>query len=311
MSSINTISVEKLARLVGTPEVPGAHRRPHRRGFRRRSAADPGRDPPLAMPTSPTGRASFAGRPAIVVCQKGQKLSQGVAAWLRHAGVAGRSARRRLRGLGGRPGCRWCPAAKLPPRDAQGRTVWVTRARPKIDRIACPWLIRRFVDPRAVFLFVAPSEVAGGRRALRRDAVRHRGRVLEPSRRALHLRRHGRGVRPRDASRSHRLATIVRGADTARLDLAPEAAGPARGLARPVAHVSPTTSRSSRPGCCSTTPSIAGAATPPSETHNWPTNKAEAHELTTRHQPTRRPTIAGARRHLRRGVRGLGCASRC
>ena len=52
------------------------------------------------------------------------------------------------------------PASKLPPRDAQGRTVWVTRARPKIDRIACPWLIRRFVDPNAVFLFVAPSEVA-------------------------------------------------------------------------------------------------------------------------------------------------------
>ena len=50
-------------------------------------------------------------------------------------------------------------ASKLPPRDAQGRTVWVTRARPKIDRIACPWLIRRFVDPNAVFLFVAPSEV--------------------------------------------------------------------------------------------------------------------------------------------------------
>jgi hypothetical protein len=44
-------------------------------------------------------------------------------------------------------------------RDERGRTVWVTRARPKIDRIACPWLIRRFVDPDAVFLFVSPSEV--------------------------------------------------------------------------------------------------------------------------------------------------------
>jgi nucleoside-diphosphate-sugar epimerase len=40
-------------------------------------------------------------------------------------------------------------------------TLWVTRERPKIDRIACPWLIRRFVDPAARFLFVAPSEVAG------------------------------------------------------------------------------------------------------------------------------------------------------
>src|ERR1700731_3177634 len=44
-------------------------------------------------------------------------------------------------------------------RNRQGRTLWVTRERPKIDRIACPWLIRRFVDPAALFMFVAPAEV--------------------------------------------------------------------------------------------------------------------------------------------------------
>jgi hypothetical protein len=53
------------------------------------------------------------------------------------------------------------PVVKLPPLDQDGRTVWVTRARPKIDRIACPWLIRRFVDRHAVFLFVAAQEVLG------------------------------------------------------------------------------------------------------------------------------------------------------
>jgi hypothetical protein len=42
----------------------------------------------------------------------------------------------------------------------QGRTAWVTRERPKADRIACPWFIRRFVDPTAPFMFVAPSEIA-------------------------------------------------------------------------------------------------------------------------------------------------------
>ena len=52
-------------------------------------------------------------------------------------------------------------AKKMPPHDKEGRTVWVTRARPKIDRIACPWLIRRFVDPSAIFLFVGPPEVQG------------------------------------------------------------------------------------------------------------------------------------------------------
>jgi Chromate resistance exported protein len=50
---------------------------------------------------------------------------------------------------------------RIPPLDRHGRTVWVTRARPKVDRIACPWLIRRFVDPNAVFLFVAAPEVEG------------------------------------------------------------------------------------------------------------------------------------------------------
>ena len=40
-----------------------------------------------------------------------------------------------------------------------GPSVWVTRERPKIDRIACPWLIRRFIDPLAIFHFVAAEWV--------------------------------------------------------------------------------------------------------------------------------------------------------
>ena len=50
---------------------------------------------------------------------------------------------------------------RFPTPGTSGGSVWVTRHRPKIDRMACPWLIRRFVDPRAQFLFVAPGEVAG------------------------------------------------------------------------------------------------------------------------------------------------------
>ncbi|MFC0339874.1 chromate resistance protein ChrB domain-containing protein, partial [Paracoccus niistensis] len=112
----------------------------------------------------------------------------------------------------------------LPARDARGRTVWVTRARPKIDRIACPWLIRRFVDPRAVILFVAPSEVEGV--AARHNAApfdiegvrfSHRGELCSFD---VMLREFGLSIPALD-----RLAIIVRGADTARLDLAPEAAG--------------------------------------------------------------------------------------
>jgi rhodanese-related sulfurtransferase len=102
--------------------------------------------------------ARLSGTNAIVICQKGLKLSQGTAAYLRHEGLSAETLE------GGFEAWRQAnlpvvPYARIPPRDQRGRTVWVTRARPKIDRIACPWLIRRFVDPHAVFLFVAPSEV--------------------------------------------------------------------------------------------------------------------------------------------------------
>jgi len=45
---------------------------------------------------------------------------------------------------------------------ARRPTKWVTRERPKIDRIACPWLILRFVDPMAEFLYVPAKEVFAG-----------------------------------------------------------------------------------------------------------------------------------------------------
>jgi hypothetical protein len=118
------------------------------------------------------------------------------------------------------------PAAKLPPPDARGRTTWVTRARPKVDRIACPWLIRRFIDPKAVFLFVAASEVPAVAERfgatpfdIEGEGVvwTHRGELCTFD---VMVEEFGLGT---DALR--RLATIVRGADTARLDLAPEAAG--------------------------------------------------------------------------------------
>ena len=116
------------------------------------------------------------------------------------------------------------PVSKLPPRNPQGRTLWVTRERPKIDRIACPWLIRRFVDPAALFLFVAPSEVEGvaeqfGGAPFDIEGVfwSHRGEICTFDVMIEEL-----GLA---SPALLRLAAIVRGADTARLDLAPEAPG--------------------------------------------------------------------------------------
>ena len=222
MPSPTEISIAQLARLIGTPGTPPV--------IDVRKDEDFDADPRL-IPGSVRGDFSaiaswarqYVGKSVVVTCEKGRELGQGVSAWLRHEGIAAetleggfaawRSAQQPL-----------VQSQKMPPRDHQGRTVWVTRARPKIDRIACPWLVRRFVDPKAIFLFVAPSEVLGV--AERFSATpfdiddvfwSHRGErctfdvMLDEF--AL------------DTPPLRHLATIVRGADTARPDLAPEAPG--------------------------------------------------------------------------------------
>lgn len=94
----------------------------------------------------------------VVICQRGRKLSHGAAAMLRAQGAEAQVLE------GGNQGWRdaGLPRVRVAalPQVAEGVTRWVTRHRPKIDRIACPWLIRRFVDPDAQFLFVPPADVA-------------------------------------------------------------------------------------------------------------------------------------------------------
>ena len=222
MSSPTTISIDKLYRLVGTPAcpalidvrtdedfaadprlVPGSVRRPH----------DRVQDWAPAL-----GKAS-----ATVICHRGKKLSEGVAAWLRHLGVAAESLEGGYEAWreAGHPAV---PAAVLPGSNAAGKTFWVTRARPKIDRIACPWLIRRFVDPEAVFLFVAPQEVSGvaerfGATPFDVENVfwSHRDELCTFD---VMVDEFGLTTEP-----LLKLARIIRGADTARLDLEPEASG--------------------------------------------------------------------------------------
>ena len=222
MPSSDIITPSQLARLLGTPDAPAILDVRTDEDF----ASDP-RVLPGAIRRDFRSVASwagnFAGHPVAVVCQRGLKLSQGVAAWLRHAGSAaealegGFEAWARVGGLLVRPD-------HVPSHDAQGRTLWVTRTRPKIDRIACPWLIRRFVDPRAVFLFVAPSEVPAvadrfGATPFDVEGVfwSHRGELC-----TFDVMVEEFGLR---SDPLLRLAAIVRGADTARLDQAPEAAG--------------------------------------------------------------------------------------
>ena len=218
MPAYNSITADKLARLVGTPACP--------------AIVDVRPDSPDLLPASIRRSAeqvaewgpALAGRQVVVACVHGHERSAGAAAYLRTMGVeaelleGGAEAWREA-------GLPMIAADKLPDPDAQGRTVWVTRARPKVDRIACPWLIRRFVDPDALFLFVAPSDVPGvaerfGAAPFDVDGVfwSHRAERCTFDTMVEEL-----GLGGFEALQ--RLAVIVRGADTAQPELAPQCAG--------------------------------------------------------------------------------------
>lgn len=222
MPAPTEVTISQLARLVGTPEVPILVDICIDEDFN---------EDPRLIPTAFRHPFSFieelvpffGEQRVVVICQKGLKLSQGAAALLRCRGVQAEH-------LGGGNiawrdgGLPLVPKRAIPQYQESGGTLWVTRQRPKVDRIACPWLIRRFIDPQADFLFVAPTQV---------DAVAEKF-----------------GATPfdmEDGLFSHRgdtctfdtmleefsltfpalstMADIVRAADTNRHDLAPQAAG--------------------------------------------------------------------------------------
>jgi hypothetical protein len=102
---------------------------------------------------------------------------------------------------------------------------WVTRERPKIDRIACPWLIRRFIEPEAEFLYVPTDRVFAV--AQETGATPYDLPGADPFSHDGELCSFDAFIRHYDLKDPalHRLALIVRGADTARHDLASEASG--------------------------------------------------------------------------------------
>ena len=155
----------------------------------------------------------------VVYCVHGREVSQGAAQALRDLGIAARY----LEG-GIEEGWKAAKGA-LAAKPGGASTRWVTRERPKIDRIACPWLIARFVDHEAEFLYVPTKEVL--RTAKEKEAVpydipdvafSHDGEQCSFD---AFLKTYRLTSDPALA----RLALIVRGADTAKLELAPQAPG--------------------------------------------------------------------------------------
>ena len=162
-------------------------------------------------------------RDIVVYCVHGHNVSHGAAALLRAAG-------RRVRTLdGGIEGYRDAGGLVLrkdaiPKRAEATSSRWITRERPKIDRIACPWFIRRFIDREAEIHYVPAewvSDIADEFDAVAFDIpdvlFSHVGEKCSFDAFLDHS-----GI---SDPALQRLATIIRGADTGRLDLAPEAAG--------------------------------------------------------------------------------------
>lgn len=184
---------------------------------------------PASRWREPTALADWIGtldrtRPIVIACKAGKELSQNITAELRAAGYDAAM-------LAGGQGA-WLEA-KLPlvDRNTADRlmpsrpSTWITRRRPKIDRIACPWLISRFIDADAKFLFVDPDYVVDAAATfggipfdIPNVEISHEGERCSFD---MLLKLFKLESEPSLA----RLALIVRGADTARPDLAPEAAG--------------------------------------------------------------------------------------
>jgi rhodanese-related sulfurtransferase len=154
----------------------------------------------------------------VVYCVHGREVSQNVAQVLEGHGIHTRYLEGGIETWKEKDG-------PLDHKPVGADTRWVTRERPKIDRIACPWLISRFVDRGAEFLYVPTKQVRDTAKA--RDAIpydvpdvhfTHDGELCSFDTFIKHYRL---GADPA----LQRLALIVRGADTAKLDLAPQAPG--------------------------------------------------------------------------------------
>ncbi len=148
----------------------------------------------------------------VVYCVHGHEVSQGAAKALGARYLEGGIEAWRAAGgdIFGKP--------------AGASTRWVTRERPKIDRIACPWLVRRFVDPEAEFLYVPKDDVK--RAAQEQQAVPYDIADVEFSHEGelCSFDAFIKFFRLQDPALDE-LAVIVRGADTGHPELAPQSAG--------------------------------------------------------------------------------------
>jgi rhodanese-related sulfurtransferase len=157
-------------------------------------------------------------RPIIVYCVHGHEVSQNAASALQAAGYPATYLEGGITGFREGGG----PTRK---KEIAGSTKWVTRERPKVDRIACPWLIRRFIDESAEFLYVPAEQVFAV--AKETGAIPYDIPGAEPFSHVGELCSFDAfiGVYEIQDPALERLALIVRGADTSRPELTPQSPG--------------------------------------------------------------------------------------
>jgi len=157
----------------------------------------------------------------------------------------------------------------LPPNRTTKEKImkWVTRERPKIDRIACPWLIQRFIEKQPEFLYVPPTRCCPPPRKPAPSPTTSRCEV-QPCRRKVQLRCLHRRVQL-SAPGLDKLADIVRGADTSRLDLTPQSAG-LFAISLGLSHVYADDHEMLKHGMVLYDALYAWCRSLTGETHNWP-----------------------------------------
>jgi rhodanese-related sulfurtransferase len=234
-TALPSLSPSELADLLGRPDLPLLLDVRRRERFASSQRLLPG-----AMHCAPEDVAAFAAseRPqdVIVYCAYGHEVGCQAAHTLRGAGwnarylqggiEAGENGVDRLQDIAA---WRTVPLPKIRKRPDLGVTGerpsrWITRQRPKIDRVACPWLILRFIDPRAEFFYVPEAQLPERARELAATPFDVHGAPVthEQERCSFDALLYAFDLQ---VPALDRLADIVRGADTDRLDCAPQSAG--------------------------------------------------------------------------------------
>ena len=221
--SFNSISPDELRRLIGRPDCPPVIDVRRRAVFETAETLIPGARWCDYAEAGRWAQHLPLGADIIVYCVHGHNVSQAAIADLRRLGFRARALAGGIEAYTEQGGLLLTKSA-MPPGGWETPSRWITRERPKIDRIACPWLVRRFIDPTAEFYYVAADQVEAAGEDLKATPYDIPGAAFSHDGDLCSFDAFIRRFAIKDPALD-RLAVIVRGADTGHPELAPQCAG--------------------------------------------------------------------------------------